>query len=97
MVSNLSALGCFLAASRRPRLGVLPGRGAIALQVLGTALLSLGGVLGGRLVYHHGVAVNENASALRGGVDGETLTPPHGDIVPQLGAPEHDTPRPGVH
>ena len=97
MISNLSALGCFLAASRRPRLDRMPGRGAIALQVLGTALLSLGGVLGGRLVYHHGVAVTEDVRALGDGSTGETLTPPHGDVVP-AGEPSTDEiTRAGIH
>jgi uncharacterized membrane protein len=89
MISNLSALGCFLAASRRPRRDRMPGRGAIALQVLGTALLVTGGVLGGRLVYHHGVAVNEDTPALGGRSSGETLTPPHGDLV-TAGEPSMD-------
>lgn len=65
MVSNLSALACFAAAaSMQPR-----GRGATAgtlvLEAMGTALLSLGGWLGGSLAYHHQIGVDPDESRRR--------------------------------
>lgn len=56
-LSNVSALVCFAAAdSARREDGRLPQSG-IALSLLGTGLLSLGGWLGGELVYHEHIAV----------------------------------------
>ena len=56
-LSNVSALACFAAAqARRGEDGVLPESG-VALSLVGTALLSIGGWLGGELIYHHHVGV----------------------------------------
>ena len=56
-LSNVSALVCFaLADSTRREGGRLPQSG-LTLAVLGTGLLSLGGWLGGELVYHEHIAV----------------------------------------
>jgi uncharacterized membrane protein len=56
MLSNLGALGCFAAAAWTTR--GRPNASTLGLQVVGTALLSLGGWLGGELVYHHQIAVD---------------------------------------
>ena len=63
---NSSALGAFLLARRERRAdGGTSDRG-ITLSLLGTTLLGLGGWLGGNLVYHHHVGVNdESPTALR--------------------------------
>lgn len=54
---NLSALACFaFAHARREEDGRLPAAG-LALGLVGTGLLSLGGWIGGELVYHQHVAV----------------------------------------
>jgi uncharacterized membrane protein len=60
---NLSALACFAVAhlNRRPD-GRMPA-GGLTLGLLGTGLLSLGGWLGGELVYHHHVAVVDESDA----------------------------------
>lgn len=61
-VSNVSALLCFAAAaSTRRAERYLPTAG-LALALLGTGLLSLGGWLGGQLVYHEHVAVVDGES-----------------------------------
>ena len=61
-ISNVSALLCFtLAASTRRAERYLPNPG-LALALLGTGLLSLGGWLGGHLVYQEHVAVVEGES-----------------------------------
>ena len=61
---NVSALACFAAArALRGPDQRLPGSG-LALSLLGTGLLSVGGWLGGELVYHDHVAVVEGAGAL---------------------------------
>jgi uncharacterized membrane protein len=60
MLSNVSALGCFAlaawAGSRRDE-HAPPGAATLALEVVGTALLAVGGWLGGTLSYHHMVGV----------------------------------------
>jgi len=59
---NVSALACFgLAESKRREDGTLP-RVGLALEVIGTGLLSISGWLGGELVYHDHVAVVEDSS-----------------------------------
>jgi uncharacterized membrane protein len=56
---NVSALACFaVSQAQRREAGRLPVAG-LALSVLGTGLLSLGGWLGGQLIYHDHVAVVE--------------------------------------
>ena len=56
-IFNTSALVCFaLANSSRRRNGRLPNTG-LTLALIGTGLLSIGGWLGGTLVYHAHVAV----------------------------------------
>jgi uncharacterized membrane protein len=56
-ISNLTALACF-AAARAQRRDDLPGRGVLLCEAIGTALLSVGGWLGGNLVYHHEIGVD---------------------------------------
>ena len=58
MLSNVSALACFAAASQARLPGALPTRKALAFGLLGTALLGLGGWLGGKLSYHHQIGVD---------------------------------------
>lgn len=53
---NLAALGCF-AAAMGVRRGRQPSRATIALELAGTALLTLGGWFGGKLAYHHQIGV----------------------------------------
>lgn len=54
---NSSALGCFAVANaQRDENGRMPAAG-LALSLVGTGLMSLGGWLGGELVYRHHVAV----------------------------------------
>ena len=57
-LSNISGLVCFAVARARrdAKDGHLPNA-ALALTVLGTGLLSLGGWLGGQLVYHEHIGV----------------------------------------
>jgi uncharacterized membrane protein len=58
LLSNVSALACFAAAARGRRAGTVPGGGVVALGLLGTALLGIGGWLGGSLSYHHQIGVD---------------------------------------
>lgn len=62
MLSNVSALGCFAAAALKDRTGDSSARSTIALELIGTALLSVGGWLGGSLTYHHQVGVDPEES-----------------------------------
>jgi uncharacterized membrane protein len=56
---NLSALACFaVAESRRDEDGEL-GTGELALTLAGTGLLALAGWLGGQLVYHEHIGVEQ--------------------------------------
>ena len=56
-LTNVSALACFaIAESRR---GADKQAHGLAFSVLGTALLSIGGWLGGELIYHHHIAVDD--------------------------------------
>jgi uncharacterized membrane protein len=75
-ISNLSALACFAAAEARRRSGSLPAAG-LSLSLLGTALLSLGGWLGGELVYRERVGVEEPGEGrnfrIAGGADRRVL------------------------
>ena len=66
-LSNLSALACFTFAQlRRGEQDARLPEGGLMLTLLGTGLLSLGGWLGGELVYHHGIGVaDSDASSAR--------------------------------
>ena len=65
-VSNVSALGCFAAALSMRGTDVKPSGAVLALEALGTVLLSVGGWLGGSLSYHHQIGVvPEEISILR--------------------------------
>jgi len=57
-LSNSTALLCFAAAAVNGQPGT-EDRRPLALEALGTAFLSLGGWLGGKLTYHHRVGVLE--------------------------------------
>jgi len=57
---NVSALSCFVVAeSRRQEDERLPSAG-LTLIVLGTAILALGGWLGGQLIYHEHIGVADD-------------------------------------
>ena len=61
-LSNLSALACFAAASaRRKNAGIMPAS-ALALELAGAGLLSVGGWLGGNLVYHHRIGIDDGTA-----------------------------------
>ena len=63
-LSNVSALACFAVAQARRRRGAgLPDAGQLLLELAGTGLLSLGGWLGGHLVYEHHVGVVDDVDA----------------------------------
>lgn len=57
MVSNLSALACFGAAAFMRGDRARPSNAVLALEAIGTGVLSLGGWLGGSLAYHHQIGV----------------------------------------
>lgn len=57
MLSNLSALACFAGAAWTHRYGRANAR-TIALETVGTALLAVGGWLGGTLSYRHQIGVD---------------------------------------
>jgi uncharacterized membrane protein len=57
MLSNLSALACFAVAAADRREDALPSRNTVVCGLIGTALLSVGGFLGGHLVYKHEIGV----------------------------------------
>ena len=61
MLSNVSALALFVAAARARTRTALPSRTAIALGLIGTAALAVGGWLGGSLSYHHRIGVDESS------------------------------------
>lgn len=58
-ISNSSALVCFMAAALAARQGERTRDAVTRFETIGTALLSLGGWLGGQLSYHHRVGVVE--------------------------------------
>jgi uncharacterized membrane protein len=66
MVSNVSALACFAAAVGASNGNGRPSAAVLALELVGTAFLSIGGWLGGNLVYRHqvGVDLDETRRAL---------------------------------
>ena len=85
-LSNVSALACFaLAQSRRGVDGRLPSSGLV-LSVLGTGLLALGGWLGGQLVYHEQIGVDDEIAPrhLPGRGDGPSLPRLGGADAPPL-------------
>jgi uncharacterized membrane protein len=86
MLSNVTALGCFAlaawAGSRRDD-NAPPGAATLALEVVGTALLAVGGWLGGTLAYHHMVGVTPEAGEareVREGREGREVTGNVGEI-----------------
>lgn len=64
---NLSALACFALSRNRVNGRRGPSDGGLALSLIGTALLSIGGWLGGQLVYHEHVGVVESGRRLPSG------------------------------
>jgi uncharacterized membrane protein len=64
-LSNVSALGLFAAAHRAQRASGPPTTRRLALELAGTAILSVGGWLGGSLTYHHQVGVDPEERHLR--------------------------------
>ena len=65
MLSNVSALVFFTAAAAARGEDARPSKSVIALEAIGTGLLSLGGWLGGSLSYHHLVGVDPEDEAAR--------------------------------
>jgi uncharacterized membrane protein len=64
---NVSALACFaIAESQRTR---MPSRTGLLFSLAGTGLLSIGGWLGGELIYHDRIAVQSDTE--RKALDGE--------------------------
>lgn len=57
LISNLSALACFGAAAYIRGDRARPSNAVLALEAIGTGVLSLGGWLGGKLAYHHQIGV----------------------------------------
>jgi uncharacterized membrane protein len=75
-LSNVSALACFAVAhASRRHDGRLPG-GGMALALLGTGLLAMGGWLGGQLVYHEHVGVADDGAAAHLAAAGDGGTTP---------------------
>jgi uncharacterized membrane protein len=66
MLSNVSALGFFAAAVAARGDTARPTNTVLALETVGTGLLSIGGWLGGSLSYHHMVGVDPEPQALAG-------------------------------
>lgn len=58
MLSNVSALVFFAAAAAARGSASRAGKGVLALELIGTGLLSVGGWLGGSLSYHHQIGVD---------------------------------------
>lgn len=58
MFSNVTALACFAAAAAGRRENALPSRNTLLCGLVGSALLGVGGWLGGKLSYHHQVGVH---------------------------------------
>jgi uncharacterized membrane protein len=58
MISNVTALACFAAAAGVQNGDGRPSAAVLALELVGTAFLSIGGWLGGSLTYHHQVGVD---------------------------------------
>jgi uncharacterized membrane protein len=69
-LSNVSALACFAVAHAVRREDDRMPAGGLALALLGTGLLAIGGWLGGQLVYHEHVGVAD---------DGRVALPPDGE------------------
>jgi uncharacterized membrane protein len=65
MLSNVSALVFFTAAAAARGDEAKPTASVIALEAIGTGLLSFGGWLGGSLSYHHLVGVDPEEEAAR--------------------------------
>ena len=61
MLSNVTALACFAAAAAAREEHSLPSRNALTCGLLGSALLGIGGWLGGELSYRHQVGVTPEA------------------------------------
>jgi uncharacterized membrane protein len=85
-ISNLSAVACFAYAAVRRRVDGGRSDAALAFGLLGTALLAVGGWLGGELVYHQRIGVTEGFPVRRfpperwldtGGAHGDVL----GDVL----------------
>jgi uncharacterized membrane protein len=74
MFSNVSALACFAAAGWAGNGNRIPSGARIGLELIGTALLSIGGWLGGSLTYHHQVGVDPEESRTLSTRDVRTLT-----------------------
>ena len=62
VIANSTALLCFAAAAVGGQRGT-EDRQSLTLEAIGTAFLSLGGWLGGKLTYHHHVGVVEDAES----------------------------------
>ena len=75
---NVSALACFAIAESQ-RTAPIPSRTGLLFSLAGTGLLSIGGWLGGELIYHDRIAVKHDterklAEGRPGLTKGKTLT-----------------------
>lgn len=61
---NLSALGCFAAASRLRNGGRALPRAGLSLELFGTGLLAAAGWLGGSLVYREHIGVHDEGAVV---------------------------------
>ena len=58
LLSNVTALACFTVAATGRREGQLPTRNALVCGLIGSALLGVGGWLGGKLSYQYQIGVD---------------------------------------
>jgi uncharacterized membrane protein len=66
LLSNVTALACFAAAAAGRREDALPTKNAVLCGLIGTALLGVGGWLGGKLSYHHQIGVHPEERRIEG-------------------------------
>ena len=83
-IANSSALVCFTAAAAASRRGDDTRDVVSRFETVGTALLCLGGWLGGQLSYHHHVGVIDEYED-RSGIPGESLTRDEAEALQNVG------------
>jgi uncharacterized membrane protein len=83
-ISNSSALVCFTAAAAAARRGDHTRDVVTRFESVGTALLCVGGWLGGHLSYHHRIGVVEEHEH-RAGIPGESITREEAEALQNVG------------
>lgn len=83
-ISNSSALVCFMAAALAARRGEETRDVVTRFESVGTALLCLGGWLGGQLSYHHHVGVVEEHEH-RADIAGAAMTREEAEALQNVG------------